>query len=274
MRSSLNASARTLAAVVSLVAFGAAECRAGDTEGEATITVVRRDIEVFNGTHIYINGSKVGSVSQSSTETFTFAPKKNGQNEMYVTKTEFGRFVENSKKYPFTVGKNGKVTFSFSYGSSSSGILTVKEKGEIDGKPNYRLADVKFDGKPATKVIGEPEILETPPGVEQEYELSRTIERSVTFSEAMSLELSGKVDFKVVGAEVKAKIERQESQTFKASETIRRNVKVNGTNSPKVKVTWVATYRTGTATVYVNDVEKKIPFSFQTALQPKLAIVK
>lgn len=132
-----------------------------------------------------------------------------------------------------------------------------------------KVLGVKLNPDSEEQVVGDPEIVKTPPGVEQEYEISRMIERSVSFTEAIAVEL--KLD---LGVEVKGRIERQVSQTFKQSETIRRNLKLDGTKTPKVKVIWIGVFRTGTATIYWNDTEKQIPFSFQVGLKPEVTVLK
>ncbi len=118
------------------------------------------------------------------------------------------------------------------------------------------------------------EVIETPEGVEQEYEISRSFERSVVFTQSLGAELSGNFDFGTFSAEIKARIENQESHAIKQSETIRRNVKIDGSKTPRLRVDWIGIFRVGTADIYFKDERKRIPFSIQVGLRPKLSVLR
>lgn len=117
------------------------------------------------------------------------------------------------------------------------------------------------------------EVIETPAGVEQEYEISRVFESSVAFTQTVGAELAGNLDLGAFGAEIKAKIEAQESRVIKQSETIRRNLKIDGSKTPVLRVDWIGVFRAGDAEIFFRGKKKTIPFSIQIGLKPKISLV-
>jgi len=248
-------------AMASLGTLGGTSCWAAD-ENSATITVKRESavVNALRTVNVYVNSEKTGSLSNGETKTLTFHPKKDCNNVLYLESAAPLGVGNNytSNNYSFVAGRNARVVVRFTADLINTGRITVDDKGEEpkpeEKKARMTLLGLQLTGEPVVRELAS-EILETPDGIEQEYEISRTIERSVSFTETLAAESGAKLDWKAVAAEVKAKIERQENQTFKESETVPRNLKLDGSKTPKVKITWVGTYRTGTATVYINDVE-------------------
>jgi hypothetical protein len=262
-------------ALVFLVAPDVGKCLAEDKdEAKATIRVVRPNylfVGILVTMNVYVDEVKYCSVINGETKTFSIAAKK-GTRKLSIRnnlKEDFKPAEESIEILPGAV-------IVVDVDGDADGIhirkVTFEKKG-VWSKPEVNVLGVKLDGVLEEKVLAS-ETVETPKGVEQEYEISMTIERSVSFSETLAAELGAKLDLKVFEGEIRGKIERQESQTFKQSETVRRNLKLNGAVAPKVKVIWIGTFRKGTATVYWNGAEKKIPFSFQVGLRPQVTVIK
>ena len=96
----------------------------------------------------------------------------------------------------------------------------------------------------------------------------------MTFTEKTSTELELKLDLKTVSAQARKKWEEEVSHSFEESETIRRNIKVNGSKTPKLKVVWVGVFRKGTANVSSGEERKSIPFLIQVGLKPVLKVIR
>lgn len=154
-------------------------------------------------------------------------------------------------------------------------LLTFREAVSEPGAKNAtksELLAVKLDPKMEEIELAS-EVIETPEGVEQEYEISRTLEHTVSFGESISLESAAKLDLQVVSGEIRAKIDRDKTQSFSQSETIRRNLKIDGTKTPKLRVVWVGVFQSGRAEVNFNGSKKVLPFKIQTGLKPILKLV-
>jgi hypothetical protein len=249
----------------------ASACRGA--EREATVSVASTALAPV---HVYVNGQKVGSLGRFDvSEKFTFTPAKDGKNTLYVeVELLVGKNLKSSE-YAFDAKDGGEVVLGVDHNNLIGLTVVVKttKVGEEKDRGGGRLLGVKLDPEVEERELAS-EVVETPAGVEQEYELSRTLERSVSFSERVSVEFGGRVDWKILGGDIRRKIESEANQTFRQTETIRRNLKIDGSKTPKVKVVWVGTFRTGRATVSLDGEEKVLPFAFQVGLKPKLSVVK
>lgn len=257
--------------LTALLALSAGVCRADEA---ARITVTRTSGLPLGWWHyVYVNGERLGEVGDGETKTFKFTPPKDGKNTLYIRAIDIVGDARNSQTHDFVAGKNAKVAFSYlPRPFRDSGTLSVQDAGTLPPKEG-RLVSIDLTAGLTEKEISD-EIVETPPGITQDFEMSKTIERTVTFAKAAAVEYGGKINLGVISGEVKRKIESQESVTFKASETVRRNVTLNGDKAPKVKVIWVGTFHTGTATIMVDGAEKRIPFTMPVGLKPKVTVVK
>lgn len=265
------------------IAFNAALAFAGEESGVIIVAKGHGD-QALRTQEVIINGEHVGTVGNNETKKFSFTPANNGENELYLRDMDgFPQFRGpiNSKKYTFKAGDGSKVMLSFERMRGSYVIdmdLTIKEAGAIGGGKNRNNNTVSILGIELGDRVDEreidSEIIETPPGIEQEYEISRKLERSISFSDSVSHEYSGKLELKVLSTAIGKKMATESEETVNQSETIRRNLKVNGDKTPKTKVVWIAQFKTGTAMFLTNGEKKIIPFSIQVGLKPVITVVE
>jgi hypothetical protein len=240
-------------------------------DDRATIVVERPGGTPFGYTHhVYVNDEKLGVVGGDEKKSFKFKPTKDGKNKLEVIQYDVIGVKQKKMTETFDAWAGADV-YCYSEHDTSKSFINVKDKGD---KPvTTVLRGVTIDPEPATKEV-KTKIIETPAGIEREYEISQTIERTVSFSKTFTTEYGGKVDLPLIGGEIRKKIESEEKVTFKQSETVRQNLKINGTLTPKVKVIWVESGKTGTATVVIDGKEMQVPFSLPVELDPKITVIK
>lgn len=108
-----------------------------------------------------------------------------------------------------------------------------------------------------------------------------TVRHSASVQEGWRKEVEAKGELKlnfpvvelVIGASVKAGIERSTSKAVEASHTSTREVTIPG-NGKKYKVVWVETYRTGRAVTVIDGKRYEIPFEYRDGWDLQTRLVK
>jgi hypothetical protein len=255
--------------IVTLLATGV--CRADD---RGTLVVERPGGTPYGYTHhVYVNDEKVGEVKGDEKKSFKFTPARDGKNRLEVIQYDVIGVKQRMLTETFEAWAGADV-YCYSEHDTSRSSVRVRDAGARPVKATkVELRAITIDPELTTKEV-KTKIFETPDGIEQEYEISQTIERSVSFSKTLTTEYGGKINFAIIGGDIRKKIESEERITFKQTETIRRTLKINGTKTPKVKVVWVESGKTGKATVVIDGEEKQIPFSLPVEVDPIITVIK
>jgi hypothetical protein len=254
---------------------------------ETTATMVVTSTS-FSPMHVYVNGTKLGTVRLSGEIKFT--PAKDGKNVVFV---EFDNIFDNNRTSPFDfeAGVGAKVVVACTNREGVIGtriLVRVPEKGTIGSTPTTTppektstLGKVTSDEKKVEKE-GRVDIVESEVGGETTYSETRTIKREVSYSVKLGLgtETEAKIgaNLLAVNAEligrVKASVEAERSEKW--SDEITKSVthKINLDKSPKVKVIWMDIYRTGTVEVLLDGKTHVVPFEFPVATRTVIKAVK
>ena len=141
----------------------------------------------------------------------------------------------------------------------------------IDQDANIGL--VTLDDERSEKEIAS-EVVTTPAGVKRMVKRTRTIEHSVSQTTSKSVELAGELNFGVVSAGIRGKVERSLNKTFRQSESIEQSVEIDGSVLPRAKIIWVERAVSGKASVVSNGEKIDIPFTLSETLELRVVPLK
>jgi len=135
--------------------------------------------------------------------------------------------------------------------------LMVTSAPDATGGPRTEL-------KPTIERVElESEFVEIPAGGVYRSLRRRTVEHVVDFRIDTAIHGELSVDaLSWLKASVKAEIERSSGRTFKESETVEKEVILDGNKGSRYKITWYGNYIVGTVTTKTGDRPTSVPFRF------------
>lgn len=235
--------------------------RAADPK-EATLEVKSKKETGFYSYEFYLNEKLLLTVKPGEDKQCQFTPDTNGTTTIRrVVWSAFGTKT-NECDCEFKIGPGGVATFDErnKYFVTKSGLDVSKLKVVLDDESSEReIAS---------------EVVETPPGAKRTIKRTRTIERSVSVTETDSVEKSIAAKISIFSGEIRAKIEKSRSTTYKETEMIEQAVEIDGKELPKARLVWVERTVKGKATVSIDGKETEVPFTFRESLELRVKPVK
>jgi hypothetical protein len=217
---------------------------------------------------VYVNGEKIGKIANGATKEFTFTPKPDGKNTIYIE--AYDPFAENPKTntIKFAVFEGGIVNAKVNWVENGSGFdLVLKLDVDKKGKEGAKLISVNVDSKLKRVVLKESAAVRLPKGSEKLVEDTVTVFHSVSITSGWKTEtdLRGKISvgWAEIGAGIKREVEQSTGSTYGVKTERKRKVKLVGDGSTVRSVAWVEYYRTGMATWEIDGKEVKIPFQIK-----------
>jgi hypothetical protein len=244
---------------------------AGDS-GKATLKVSRKDDERHGTYEYYTNDKLILSMSKGQSKECEFTPDPSGTTAIrLVTYSIFGtKTPGDDDVFKFVIGPSGvaQIKHVWHFG----GVFSTKPARD---ETTYEVLNSGMDLS-SLKVVLEPgaherevsqEIVSIPPGAKRTIKRSRTIERSVSVTDAESVEREFAVKVVLFSGAIRSKLERTRNTTYKESETIEQAVEIDGKELPKAKLVWKESSLRGKATVLVDGKLAVVPFSFPENLE-------
>jgi len=236
----------------------------------ATLKLERKDQllgAIYNHT-VYINGEKVGKIGNGAKKEFSFTPKIDGKNAIYIE--AYDPIVENPKSNTVSIAvfDGGVLSGTVQFEQNGTSLdLVLKVEVANNGKTPAKLVSVDVDSKLKRVVLKQSPAVRLAKGSEKVVEDSVTVVHSVTVASGWKTETEVRgrvtVGWAEIGAGIKREVEQTTGSTYAVKTERKRKVKLVGDGSTPLAVAWVEYYRTGTATWQIDGKEVKIPFQIK-----------
>jgi len=228
---------------------------AGVFAQDATIRVDRSDDGFLFSRTFYQGDRLIGTIGRGEIKDVVFQPDPNG------------RVILTERIYAVGIVERNFPIFMDNYNPGAFLELKYNDKQERTWKvTNYgvdvRNLKVNLEPQMQEKEISS-EIVETPPGVKRTVKRSRTVEHSLSITDTTAGEIEKKVNFGVVSAAIRGRIESSLNAAYKQSETVEQFAEIDGSVLPRARVVWVERTMVGKAAVTINSVPTEMPFAFR-----------
>ena len=258
-------------AIVAAIVCGACGRMVPENVTTATLKFERRSSFCggFCDMNVYVNDLKVATVGNGTNAEVTFTPRRDGNNSIYVELLGMADVTNKSPVFNFyatpgaVVSARSEINPWVMKWLADINIVVVREK---DGVPPVELIDMSLAPDLVRREVAT-ETVSGPPGTHMHISRSRTLDHYVNVTNTASLEAGINIGPEMLGASIKGRLESQENQSFRTSETKTEDVEVDCNQVGRANIVWVDYIRKGTARVRLNGVLQTVEFEAQKDTQ-------